>query len=290
MITEFLCSRTLIINKHLLIILLIISKITIAQNSQDTTNNYSPYNFSFKKELPFIAVSTAVFGTSFIVIKNNDTTPFTIVELDALNRKSINKLDRNATRNKSAYAEKISNYSTISSIALPILLLGTKNTRKDIFKLLVLGIEIGAITRGTTSITKNLTNRARPYTYNNQFSYEDRTDESSKLSFFSGHTSASAAYSFFFAKVITDYHPNMKTGYKIGVWSIAALLPASTAHHRVKAGNHYPTDVIAGYAVGALIGWLVPELHKRKEGSKPTFSLLPYNYNNYNGLSLTWKL
>ncbi len=34
---------------------------------------------------------------------------------------------------------------------------------------------------------------------------------------------------------------------------------------RVWSGNHYPSDVIAGAAVGSFIGWLVPRMHKGKE-------------------------
>ena len=167
--------------KYLLILLLLVSKITIAQNNQDSLAKYNPYDFGLKKEIPFIAAGVGLLGSSLIVIKNNSTTPFTIPELDALNRNDINKLDRAATRNKSASAEKISDYSTISSIALPVLLLGSKNTRKDIFKLFVMGVEVAAINRGATTITKNWVNRSRPYTYNTQFSYEEIMDEKSRL-------------------------------------------------------------------------------------------------------------
>lgn len=276
--------------RYLLILLLLVSKSVVAQNDQDTLAYQSPYDFSLKKELPFIVAGLGLFGSSFIVANNNNTSPFTIEELNALDRNDVNKFDRNSTYNKSPNAVKKSNYATLSSMALPILLIGNKQTRSDLLNLIVIGLEVGTISRGLNVITKHTVNRARPYTYNNQFSYEERTDENSQLSFFSGHTTVATTYSFFFAKVITDYHPNMKKGYKIGIWSLATLLPASTAYYRVKGGQHYPTDVITGYAVGAIVGWLVPELHKKRKGCKPAFSLLPYNYNNYSGLSLTCKL
>jgi membrane-associated phospholipid phosphatase len=47
------------------------------------------------------------------------------------------------------------------------------------------------------------------------------------------------------------------------VWTGAITLPAIVGYLRVKAGRHYPSDVIVGYGVGALIGYLVPTLHKR---------------------------
>ena len=64
---------------------------------------------------------------------------------------------------------------------------------------------------------------------------------------------------------MNDYHPDMKTEYKIGLWTFVAAVPFATGYLRVSAGKHFPTDVIAGYAVGAFVGWLIPELHKRKK-------------------------
>ncbi|MEQ8424859.1 MAG: phosphatase PAP2 family protein, partial [Cyclobacteriaceae bacterium] len=84
---------------------------------------------------------------------------------------------------------------------------------------------------------------------------------------FSGHTSHTAAASFFMAKVISDYHPNMNKGARIILWSAAVYIPALTATLRVKAGKHFPSDVVAGYAVGAFAGWLIPQLHKVKKES-----------------------
>ena len=75
------------------------------------------------------------------------------------------------------------------------------------------------------------------------------------------HTSLSAAGSFFAARVFSDYYPDSK--WKPVVWGAAVAIPAVTGYLRVRGGRHFPTDVIAGYAVGALAGWGVPALHKR---------------------------
>ena len=79
-------------------------------------------------------------------------------------------------------------------------------------------------------------------------------------SFFSGHTSCVASNSFFAARVFSDYYPESK--WKPVVWGAAIALPAVTGYLRVKAGKHYPSDVIAGYAVGAAVGYFVPKLHR----------------------------
>jgi membrane-associated phospholipid phosphatase len=35
-----------------------------------------------------------------------------------------------------------------------------------------------------------------------------------------------------------------------------------TGLSRINTHNHFPTDAIVGYIVGAAIGYLIPELHK----------------------------
>ena len=65
------------------------------------------------------------------------------------------------------------------------------------------------------------------------------------------------------AKVVSDYHPNMKKGLKAIMWSGAVMIPATTAYLRVTAGRHFPTDVVAGFATGALVGFIIPHLHKK---------------------------
>ena len=140
-----------------------------------------------------------------------------------------------------------------------------------------MGLEVTAITYGITTGVKHAVNRTRPLVYNEVVPVDERTASNSRLSYFSGHTSFTAAFSFYIAKVIHDYHPNLRTGYKIGLWAFSAALPMVTGYLRVEGGRHFPTDVITGYAVGAAIGWLVPELHKKKKLSEglsisPSFS------------------
>jgi len=116
-----------------------------------------------------------------------------------------------------------------------------------------------------------------------------RTDETSIISFLSGHTAQTAGFSFFMAKVITDYHPNMRTEVKAGIWSFAVALPVVTGYFRVKGGKHFNSDVMTRFAVGGAIGWLVPHLHKTKNPDSK-LSMIPFNYNGATGLSLSFKV
>ena len=154
--------------------------------------------------------------------------------------------------------------------------------RKDAFDISLIYGETLFFTVGLTIITKNTAHRIRPLVYNSNFSLEDKMTKNARFSFFSGHASVVAASSFFTAKVFSDYHPDSK--WKPWVWGAAITFPAITGYLRVRAGKHFPTDVMTGYAVGALVGYFVPHIHKRKNRNKNlSMSLLP------TGGYLSWK-
>lgn len=273
------------LNLILLIIAIIISNTLPAQNGcvickEGTHISDSPYQLGIKNEIPFLIASAGFLASGLAFDLLNPTKPYTENELGRLSRCDVNPFDRNATRNWNPQAASASDILEVGVVFLPAIFLSTHHTRSDFWNLLVMGIEVGAINYGLTLSVKNITNRPRPYTYNPEAPMDVRTGSDSKKSFFSGHTSHTAAFSFFFAKVMNDYHPNMKTGIKLSMWGVAASIPAVTAYLRVEAGKHYRTDVIAAYAAGALTGWLVPHLHKKKK-KKSSFSMSPiYYYGN----------
>src|SRR5690606_25847619 len=99
-----------------------------------------------------------------------------------------------------------------------------------------------------------------------------------------GHVAATGAATFFFAKVFSDFNPDhWATPY---IWAAAAAVPAWVAYLRIESGNHYLTDSMLGYAVGALSGILVPELHKK---GNENFSFTPTFGSEYKGISIGYS-
>lgn len=128
-----------------------------------------------------------------------------------------------------------------------------------------------ALAVGLTNITKLAIRRPRPSAYAQQERLEaeypdpatrpDITKTDSALSFFSGHTAvpaaigATATYLAFIRAPEGSYRP----------WLTLAgstVVTGVTGYARVRAGAHFPTDVIAGALAGAGIGALVPYLHR----------------------------
>ncbi len=128
--------------------------------------------------------------------------------------------------------------------------------------------EAALLVEGTTYLAKDLTGRRRPWVHNTSLSVEERLALSAgdpldaRRSFFSGHASSAFTLATLVSTVVTDvYGPSRVTG---AVWAVSLSAATLTGVARVKSGMHYPTDVLAGAAVGVAIGRLVPALHRPK--------------------------
>lgn len=218
----------------------------------------SPYELKLGKECAFFGLGIAP-GLTGAQLRTK-VPVYTVADIAALDAKSINAFDRKAVDYYSDAAHQASNFFWYSTFAAPLLFLPGKTTRSHFGTIAVLWGETVMINAGLTVVTKYASRRTRPYVYNPDVPADKKLDANAKGSFFSGHASMSAANSFFAAKVFSDYHPDSK--WKPVVWSLAAVVPAVTGYLRIRGGRHFPTDVLTGYAVGALVGWGVPALHR----------------------------
>lgn len=241
----------------------------------------SPFETNWKKEIPYLGIGLGSIGAALYL--NRADYAFTIDEISQLQTVDINALDRSTVRFYSSTADQWSNVLLTGSQLTPLLLLGKEDTRKDFGKLMILYGEAAAINFGFTYLAKSVFRRGRPFVYNEGVSVDMKLTRNARSSFFSGHTSVSAMNTFFAATVFSEYYP--ESPWKPIVWGAAVLVPAMTAYNRVKAGKHFPTDVIAGYLVGGGIGVLIPHLHKRKVGTERNVRL---NL-GYQSAHLSWK-
>ena len=221
----------------------------------------SPYQFEWKKET---AIATLGLG-GWVVSRGLESNlhPLTAQAIADLDRNDLLSIDRHATYNDHPKAHTISNFFFYSAPLVPFALLADKSIRSDSKEIAALYGETILLASGLTLLTKNLAHRPRPFVYNQNVPLADKQTLNARQSFFSGHASMTAALSFFTAKVYADYHPDSR--WKPLVWSAAAALPALTGYLRVRGGKHFPTDVATGYAVGAAVGILVPQLHRKKD-------------------------
>ncbi len=181
-----------------------------------------------------------------------------------LDKSALWSIDRSAVNHYSMKADQWSDVLLYTSILSPasLYLLKNKNGNK-VGNILLMGIQGYFIQDAMNLSFKLMAERPRPYMYN--FSEEilkHRLNKNDTKSFYSGHTSTTAYFSFFCAKVLSDINPESKL---IPVyWTLASSIPALTGYLRYKAGKHFPTDVIMGYVVGASYGLLIPVLYKAR--------------------------
>lgn len=237
----------------------------------ESTSAQSPYELSLKKELPLFGSGLILSGSAYLIHQQLDPfTPMAVAELEAAGHDSFEKW---ATTQNDESADHLSDVFLYSSQIIPgILTLADKKMRKDFLKIGTMYSEVFILNIGMTAFTKNVVRRTRPYVYNPSFTLEEKTSKSARTSFFSGHTSETTAMCFLTARLFSDYHPNSK--WRPYVWTAAAVAPAITGYLRVRAGRHFPTDVITGYAIGAAIGYFVPQLHRPKKKDAPPIKLL----------------
>jgi membrane-associated phospholipid phosphatase len=210
--------------------------------------------------------------------------PLSVEEVLALDPGDINSFDRASI---TPFRETLDgDVMMYASFLLPLSLLSHEGCREDIRTLGVMWAEVLLLEAGLNAAVKSTVLRTRPYAYDDATPMDKSTSRDARLSFFSGHTGITAATSFYIASVFSAYPVSSAT--KTLIWAGAVLYPAVTAYLRRDSGNHFRTDVITGYAVGGLIGWLVPFLHRtgRDAGVAIGPSVSPAG----SGLRFAWTL
>ena len=256
-----------------------------SQSESPQSDYPMPYKVKVGKDLGITLAGMAGSGAGLYLISNKDK--LTPEEVASLNKNDVNKFDRFTAGNYDPDAKAFSNIPFYGSFAVPLVLLADKKVFDHGGKVFLLYAETMAITGTVYAMTVGLVDRKRPLTYKNDAPeneelQKDRRSKNARNSFFAGHTAASASACFFTAKVFSDFNPDSK--WKPVVWGAAAVVPAVVGYNRLKAGKHFLSDNLIGYALGTGIGILVPQLHKT--GAMDGVSIVPL-MGPYNGMAAT---
>jgi len=166
-------------------------------------------------------------------------------------------------------AKTLSNIGLFTALGFAVLDPVLTGLRQDSLQAgLVDGIiyaETASLAYALTNLTKVAIRRPRPSAYLDAEAHASdpnftnpQTD--SALSFVSGHAALTASIG---ATATYLAFARSKGGPRPWVTLIVATaLTSFTSFERVRAGSHFPTDVIAGSIAGAGVGILVPHLHR----------------------------
>jgi membrane-associated phospholipid phosphatase len=228
----------------------------------------SPYNLSWNSD-GYIAGAGTITGFTALAI-NQSVHSLTPLEVRELSRESVNWFDRSATYRYAPSASHASNVLYTIALAAPAILLTDKIIRNDWQTLMVMYLETFGWVGAATELTKVTARRLRPFVYNPNVSFDNKSSSDSRKSFFSGHSSVAFASAVFISTVYSDYNPHSE--WKPYIWAGSLLAASVVGYLRYEAGMHFPTDILVGAAVGSAIGYMIPWLHRVE---KDNVSLTP---------------
>lgn len=234
-----------------------------AQSDDDTLGVY--------KVNPWVSGGVALLGTYTNIVglpKVKDKDRLTEPELEQLITAGVSRFNRSGLTQdpaKRENAHQVSDFFMYGTASVPFLLFLDGKVRKDYRDVALMYLETIALTSNLytySPLGPTFINKYRPLAFYEEAPLEERQSGNMRNSFYSGHVATTAMGGFFLAKVLYDYHPEW--GSRRWLLFGAATLPTATvAWLRVRALKHFPSDVIAGGLIGAGMGILIPELHRK---------------------------
>jgi len=255
--------------------------------AKDTT--FHPYhvNYWVTGGIIIVGIPATMIGAPLVANKS----PLTKADLDALDRNDINPIDHwalNLDPSKMSYYANLSDITLTGIILFPALDLFDHNIRQDWLDLALMYAETQIIVNNIylySPFGPLFQNRYRPAVYYDALGTSGaRMTSWNRSSFYSGHAASAAAATFFAAKVYCDYHPELIGWNKYLLYGAAAVPPLIVGYLRMKALDHFPSDILVGLGVGAVCGILIPELHRIKI-ENVSMGL----YSSYEGIGLCMK-
>ncbi len=257
--------------------------------SPSSDSSFHPYkvNYWVSGSICAVGVVTNYLGIPRVLGKPE----VSFAELQALNKGGINSIDSWALKQDPSKVDAFENYADYSlgvALALPAFLMFDKQIKRDWSDALLMYMETMTITTNIfewSFLGPSFQNKFRPITYYDQLTYDQRNSGSYRNSFYSGHVATLAASTFFMAKVFSDYNPGIGNK-KYLLYGAATIPPLILGYFRVAGLKHFPSDVMVGIGVGALVGIIVPELHRLQDKN---ISLGLYSSPEATGIAMKWE-
>jgi membrane-associated phospholipid phosphatase len=211
------------------------------------------YEFRPEVDVPVMTVS-AVLGLSYLL--NDELAPphcaprCSPERLPAFDRVTAGRYDQ--------HAGVVSDVAILLTLAGGALTAGLDGGLVDVLVAVEAVLVSSAITVPMTMAVR----RPRPFVYGEKASIDERNAGGAALSFPSGHTANAFAAAVAVFHGVHARHPDSSLPWL--VLGVGLALSTTVAFGRVIGGEHFPSDVVAGAAIGSAIGWLVPELHRRR--------------------------
>ncbi len=241
----------------------------ISFNSQFRASETSPFVLQFGPDLIMGGATTAFFATSYIIGHNGTLPPW---DGTIYSKEDVNSFDRFFMQPYNHKLHQIGTFTCVTDMIAPAIVFGTeaifnKLPAKELITIGTMYLESFMLAYGIKDCSKVIVKRIRPYMYFEGYPQDKVDDFDFEKSFPSGHTTNSFLAAAFTTYVFGKYYPEGWQKWAVGISTFG--IAAATGCLRIASGNHFPTDVLTGAAIGTLCGFIVPFIHHQMLKNTP---------------------
>jgi membrane-associated phospholipid phosphatase len=249
----------------------------IPEPSERPTRAYQLY---WELDVSLLAVAIVLGGGSMIRTSESASPAYCVTQSDPepCDKADLNPIDRSFAGRYSPGWSDASDYAALALAISPIAVLWPDGGFVNMLNDTVVVYQSALIAVALQGLSSTGTGRGRPYVYGDEAPRDLRQSPAGAMSYFSGHTTFAFATSTSLFWTVNRRHPGSAFAWTTFV--VGTSVASFTGVGRILAGKHFPTDVLAGAAVGAGVGTLIPALHD----SPVIVSLAP----DGDGAMLTW--
>ena len=214
-----------------------------------TAKPESVFTYDIKKDIIYSVISLGVFFTPNFIDISRDT--------PNLNRNDVNIIDRGLMFPYNSNLVNLRKIIILGNMTLPIITPLAGEIRNNFDTWITYGLmytQAWFLLWGTDSIINKLVGRYTPASYFRDHSFASGC-------FPSGSTAGAFMPATFLSYTFTLEYPDSK--FKIPIYIGSYSIAATVGVLSILSGKHFLTDVLAGAALGAFYGWLLPTLHLR---------------------------
>jgi membrane-associated phospholipid phosphatase len=230
----------------------------LAESLPDVVQPVSPHRLSWTRDGLIFAAA----GIGLVIADGaaSERSALTEDDLARFDRADVPWFDRSATHRYSTDLIRLSEQIGSPLALAPLALLADPRIRADWQALGVMYIQTTLLSAATSTVAKETITRYRPYVYNSDLSYDQRTEREPGGAFFSSAATSAFAQAVLLATVFSDHRPDSPL--RPYVWGASLAAAGTVGYLRYASGIHYPSDIVVGALVGSAIGYAVPRLHR----------------------------
>jgi membrane-associated phospholipid phosphatase len=229
--------------------------VTLPAASHADAPTDSVYRINPAVDLPVLGLGTAAALAAFIEVSPSACLP------SCEPPDNMPGFDRVALGNYSPRSHSIADGLVAALIVAPPIMSALDAELAAALEDTFIHLQTLALAQGATQLMKFAVQRPAPLVYDETVPLSARQTSDAARSFWSGHTAT--AFATATSATITFWlrHPRAPERFIVLVTYMSAATAVGAL--KIDAGNHYPTDIVAGGLAGASIGALVPLLHRR---------------------------